>query len=112
MYRFGLSFQNISVCLSESLIPHLAGASSLKPWVRGHLLPDLLEAFVLDVAEGEWHISAGKGLPVSIHMNPSPAGEASEHLRAEQIGQSGNPGSLFMVLVFMEALQPQYILVG
>ena len=82
MYRFGLSFQNISVCLSESLIPHLAGASSLKPWVRGHLLPDLLEAFVLDVAEGEWHISAGKGLPVSIHMNPSPAGEASEHLGA------------------------------
>ena len=100
------------MCFSESCIPHLAGASALKPWIRGHILPDLLEALILDIAEGERHISAGKSLPVSIHMNPSPAGEASEHLRAEKIGQSGNPGSLFMVLVFMEALQPQYILVG
>ena len=100
------------MCFSESRIPHLAGASALKPWVRGHILPDLLETFILDVAEGEWHISAGKSLPVSIHMNPSPAGEASEHLRAEQIGQSGDPGTLFVVLILMEALQPQYILVG
>ena len=98
--------------LSESLIPHLTGASALKPGIRGHILPDLLETHVLDVAKREGHISAGQGLTVFIHMNPSPAGEAPEHLRAEQIGQSSDPGAFFVVHILMEALQPQYILVG